>query len=237
MESSATKRPQISVVVPTLDAADGLAAALGALVAAAIDGLVREVIVSDGGSCDATLAIAEDAGARLVFGEAGRGGQLARGAAAARGDWLLFLHADTVLEPGWADAAARFIAAAGDRVAVFTLAFSDDGLAARTVAAGAMIRTRLFSSPYGDQGLLISRAHYEAIGGFADMPLFEDVDIVDRIRRRGGRRALCVLAVRATTSAERYRREGYASRVFRNLWCLTQYRFGVAPEKILAAYR
>ncbi len=231
----------ISVVIPTLNAGRGLAETLLALAPASIDGLVKEVIVSDGGSDDATLAIADDAGARIVSGEKGRGAQLARGAALARGDWLLFLHADTVLEPCWAGQARAFIDAGPDRTpdraAVFSLAFSDPGLGARAAAAGAMFRTRLFRLPYGDQGLLISRAHYDALGGFCDMPLFEDVDIIDRINLRGGRKAITVLPAKAVTSPVRYRRDGYAARVARNFWCLVQYRLGVAPEKILAAYK
>ncbi|MCA8888253.1 MAG: TIGR04283 family arsenosugar biosynthesis glycosyltransferase [Parvularculaceae bacterium] len=237
MERIHEKMPQISVVIPTLNAGRGLAGALAALVPAALDGLVCEAVVSDGGSDDETLAIADDAGARIVSGENGRGAQLARGAAAARGGWLLFLHADTVLEPGWAGQASAFMNADADRAAVFSLAFADEGFGARAVAAGAMLRTRLLRSPYGDQGLLISRRHYDAIGGYCDMPLFEDVDIIDRIVRRGGRSAIAVLPAKAVTSPARYRRDGYAARVARNFWCLAQYRLGVAPEKIVAAYK
>ncbi len=91
----------VSVVIPTLNAAASLPATLAAFAPAAFDGFIRELIVSDGGSTDATLAIAEEAGARVVGGKAGRGLQLARGAAAARGAWLLFLHADTTLGEGW----------------------------------------------------------------------------------------------------------------------------------------
>ncbi|MEZ5897675.1 MAG: TIGR04283 family arsenosugar biosynthesis glycosyltransferase [Parvularculaceae bacterium] len=238
MERINEKMPQISVVIPTLNAGCGLAEALAALVPAALDGLVREVIVADGGSTDETLAITDDAGARLIGGEKGRGAQLARGAAAARGDWLLFLHADTVLEACWASEARAFIDAGHDeRAAVYSLAFDDEGFGARMVAAGAMIRTRLLCSPYGDQGLLISRGHYDAVGGYCDMPLFEDVDIVDRIIRRGGRKAIAVLPAKAVTSPVRYRRDGYAARVARNFWCLALYRLGVAPENIIATYK
>lgn len=235
------KRAPISVVIPTLNAARRLPATLAALAPASISGLVREVVVSDGGSTDETAAIADAAGARIVVGEKGRGGQLARGAAAARGEWRLFLHADTVLGEDWPDEAARLIASGEVRAGVFTLKFDaargSASVAAAAVAAGAMIRTRLFASPYGDQGLLISKRLYESIGGYRAMPLFEDVDIIDRLIRAKGRKSLVVLKSTAATSPERYDRDGYAKRVARNALCLAMYRFGVAPEKIAALYR
>jgi rSAM/selenodomain-associated transferase 2 len=208
---------------------------LAALVPAAIDGLVKEVIVSDGGSSDATLEIAGAAGARLVSGERGRGGQLARGAAIARGRWLLFLHADTRLDHSWADEAGAFIADE-NRAGVFTLKFDAADRLAAIVASGAMLRTRLLAAPYGDQGLLISRFLYDGVGGYSDKPLFEDVDIVDRLVRKFGRRILHVLKTPAVTSAARYRTEGYGARVVRNLVCLLMYRAGVAPARISKFY-
>ncbi len=225
-------RAPISVVIPTLNAGADLAATLGSLAPAAISGLVREVVVADGGSCDDTRAIAEAAGARVIGADAGRGGQLRAGAGAARGDWLLCLHADTVLEAGWTDEAAAFMRAG--RACVFTLAFDAKGFAPRLVSAGAMIRTKMMRAPYGDQGLLISRAHYEAVGGYGDLPLMEDVDMIDRLNRCGG---FEVLKSRATTSARRYEADGYMRRVAKNALCLTLYRLGVAPEKIAERYR
>lgn len=231
------ERAPISVVIPTLNAEGLLGASLAALAPAAIAGLVREVVVSDGGSTDATATIAEAAGARLIVGEKGRGGQLARGAAAARGAWLLFLHADTILEEAWAAEARALIEDGADRAGVFTLKFDRKGVAPSLVAAGAMVRTRIFVSPYGDQGLLISRRLYDEVGGFRDLPLFEDVDFVDRLVRAKGRRALRIFAARATTSADRYAREGYARRVLKNAFCLSLYRLGVAPGEIAGFYR
>ncbi len=226
-----------SVVIPALNAAARLPAALEALAAGSLAGLLREAIVVDGGSRDETAAIADAFGARVLHAPPGRGGQLKTGAAAARGAWLLFLHADTVLEPGWLDEAAAFMRNGEDRAAVFTLAFDARGLAPRMVAAGAMARTRLLKSPYGDQGLLIPRRLYDAIGGFSDMPLFEDVDIIARLIRHGGRGALHVFKARAVTAADRYERDGYAARVLRNLWLRAQYHAGVSPQKLAKRYR
>ncbi len=231
------ERAPISVILPTLNAAALLPATLAALAPAAVIGLVREVLVSDGGSTDATQAVAEAAGARFLAGEKGRGAQLMNGAAAARGRWLLFLHADTVLDASWADEAAALIAGGEGDAGVFTLKFGAPGLAPSIVAAGAMIRTRIFRSPYGDQGLLIARRLYDEIGGYSAMPLFEDVDIVDRLVRAKGSSVIRVLKSAAVTSPARYQRDGYAKRVVTNAFCLAMFRLGFAPEKIAKIYK
>jgi len=237
MPAMMDERAPISVVVPTLNAAEGLPMTLAALAPAALGGLVREVVISDGGSTDDVAEIADAAGARFIVGRRGRGVQLAQGAAEARGRWLLFLHADTQLEPGWENDASALIESGEDNVGVFSLRFDEAGVAPALVAGGAMIRTRVFGTPYGDQGLLVSRKLYDAIGGYRDMPLFEDVDIIDRIKRRMGRKSLVVLTSHAVTSAARYRKSGYGGRVVKNALCMAMYRAGVSPEKIAAFYR
>ncbi|GJL93099.1 TIGR04283 family arsenosugar biosynthesis glycosyltransferase [Hyphococcus sp.] len=227
----------ISIVIPTLNAEARLAQCLDALVTSALDGLVKEVIIVDGGSTDVTLPMADSFGTRILTAPPGRGGQLAAGAKAARGEWLLFLHADTVLEEGWSNEAAEFIEGNLYAAAVFTFAFDATGIAQRLVAWGVMQRTRWVKAPYGDQGLLISKKVYDEIGGFADMPLFEDVDIIRRLIRIKGPHALHILSSKAVTSAERYERDGYARRVLRNFVLLMRYQLGVSPEELAKAYR
>jgi rSAM/selenodomain-associated transferase 2 len=221
----------ISVVIPALNAAPAIGRTLAAVKA---PGLVTERIVVDGGSTDGTPAAARAAGARVIAAERGRGSQLAAGAAVAVGDWLLFLHADTVPEPGWADEARAFTDSAcdGERAAVFTFALDDDGAAAARLAAMVAWRCRALALPYGDQGLLIGRRFYDGLGGFRKLPLYEDVDIVRRI----GRARLTVLESRAVTSAARYRRGGYLVRPARNLACLALYFAGVSPRVIARLY-
>jgi rSAM/selenodomain-associated transferase 2 len=229
----------LSVVVPTLNSARTLPGALAALVPAALDGLVRQVVVADGGSADATLAIAGETGADIVAAPRGRGSQLAAGARAARCDFLLFLHADTVLEPGFerelhafCAGEGRFAGLAPDRAAAFAFAVDEGRGSARLLEWAVAWRCRLFALPYGDQGLVISRRLYERLGGFKPIPLMEDVELVRRI----GRSRLTMLDARAVTSAERYRRGGYLRRSARNALCLALYLLGVPPGRIARLY-
>lgn len=214
----------LSVVIPALNAAATLGPCLAAL------GEAEEIVVVDGGSSDSTAAIAEAAGARLVRSARGRGIQLAAGAAAARGGWLLFLHADTILAPGWRSAAGRHIAGHPDRAACFRFRLDAGEARARLVEAGVALRVRLLGLPYGDQGLLVSRRLYGQAGGYRPLPLMEDVDLVRRIGR------IERLSVGAVTSAERWRRDGWLRRSGRNLLCLALYRLGMSAERVARLY-
>jgi rSAM/selenodomain-associated transferase 2 len=216
-----------------LNAAPALPAAIAQFDAAKTGGLVADIIVSDGGSLDDTVALARTAGANIVTGPPGRGHQLALGAQAAQGDWLLFLHADTHLDLGWEAAVTAFIAAKGDNhAAAFAFALDDDAPAARRLERMVSWRCQRLALPYGDQGLLISRKLYDGLGGFAPIPLMEDVDLVRRI----GRNRLTILDHRAVTSAARYRRDGYLRRSARNLTCLSLFVIGVPPRRIARLY-
>ena len=227
---------EISIIVPTLNAAPHLPRCLAALMEGLSAGLIRELIVTDGGSRDATLAIADEAGAVLVRGPASRGGQLRRGCAEAKGQWLLVVHADTVLDPGWAQKVAAHICEAGGGSAHFRLAFDTAGLRPRWVAGWANLRAALFGLPYGDQGLLVRQSDYARAGGYPDQLLMEDVALV-RALVRGGAGKLTALPAIARTSAEKYARDGWMRRGLRNQWTLARYFAGADPDVLAADYQ
>lgn len=227
----------ISVVIPTLNAEATLGDALTALIPAVVEGIVREVIIVDGGSSDRTLRIADASGATILKTTAGRGTQLAAGAAAARGTWLLFLHADTVLEAGWVREASHLMerVEAGKWPAVaaaFRFVLDDMGLMPRLVEAGVGLRSHMLKLPYGDQGLLMPRSLHDEVGGYRALPLMEDVDLVRRI----GRRRMRILRSGAVTSAVRFQRDGYGLRVLRNLTCLVLYSLGAPMAWVKRIY-
>ncbi len=222
---------QLSVIIPTLNAAPVLPACLGALFEGVSAGLIRELIVSDGGSGDATHAIAREAGAVLITGAPSRGGQLRRAGSLARGRWMLFLHADTVLDPGWSDAVAHHIATE-DRAAAFRLAFAARGVMPGLVAGWANLRTRAFGLPFGDQGLVISRALYDRVGGYPDQPLMEDVALVWALKQPP-----LLLGARAVTDAGHYRQGGWLRRGAGNLWRQARYVAGADPARLARGYR
>ncbi|WP_339931951.1 TIGR04283 family arsenosugar biosynthesis glycosyltransferase [uncultured Brevundimonas sp.] len=226
-----TSRPPLEaldVIIPVLNGGPRLAETLKALPP------VHQVIVVDGGSTDGSEVLAAAHGASILSSAPARGGQLALGAEASTAPWLLFLHADTRLDnAAWAAVAAYVTRPdAGARAAVFRLKLDDPAWQARVLERAVRLRVALLSLPYGDQGLLIHRDLYAAIGGFATLPLMEDVDLV----RRLGRRRLCLLDGTAETSAERWRRRGWIRQTARNLRCLALYFLGVPPTRIATLY-
>jgi len=194
-----------------------------------------QITVCDGGSTDDTAAIAQRAGATVVTaGAAGRGPQLAAGAREGSAPWILFLHADTVLGAGWNAVVRSFTSrkANAGKAGYFHLRFDTSDPRARRVEKLAALRCRLLGLPYGDQGLLISRALYEYLEGFKPLPLMEDVDLVRRI----GAKNLVALDAEAVTSAVRYERDGWLGRPLRNLGCLGLYFLGVSPRALQRLY-
>ena len=218
-------RPSVSVVIPTLDEEQRLPAAIQSVRADA------DVIVVDGGSGDATREVAAREGARVLEAPRGRGRQLDQGARAATGEWLLFLHADTRLGTGWADA----LAALPPEVVggAFRFAVDSPRPAFRVVERAVRLRLRLFALPYGDQGLFVRREVYARIGGVPHLPLMEDVAFVARLRRAG---RLAFPPVRAFTSARRWDRYGVVGTTLRNWSVLALYAAGLSPERLARRY-
>jgi rSAM/selenodomain-associated transferase 2 len=211
----------ISIIIPTLNAAAFLPGTLAAL------GDRNEIIVVDGGSTDGTRELAS--GARVLTAPRGRGSQLAAGIAVAAHPWLLLLHADTRLSPDW-----RATTAHGDPTCAgyFHFVLDSDDPRARRLERLVAWRSRVLGLPYGDQGLLIHQDLLRLVGGMKPIPLMEDVDLV----RRLGRHRLVPLPADAVTSAYKWETQGYLRRSGRNLLCLSLWFAGVPPEKIQRIY-
>ncbi len=178
----------LSVIIPTQDNEVPLAYCLSALVTGAAEGVVREVIVVDGGSSDGTVKVADAAGCTFVRHLGSRGDKMREGARACRrGNWLLFLRPDAVLSVDWHHEVAAFIeklerAGQADRMTgVFSFSVDDFGVKARVRELFVAVRARLLRLPYGEQGLLISRRHYDRLSGHSDLENHEDIDLFRRI--------------------------------------------------------
>jgi len=229
-----TKAPRISVIIPLRTFTPLLSSTLTSLVPAALEGLLTEVIIVSADDSDQIVTFADAFGARLILSRPGRGLQLRKGAASARGDWLFFLHADSQPHSSWVHEVSRLfsVADAQQRAYYFRLHLDDEGFCPRLIEFGARLRNAALALPYGDQGLLIARALYEEVGGYPDWLLMEDVALV----RRLGRRRLRGLKTHLNTSAERYQRHGYLKQSISNLRFLTLYLLGSSPSDLAARY-
>lgn len=221
----------ITVIIATRDDEEDLAHTLAALAPAAMDGIVRDVVVVDAGSRDGTLDVADAAGCAIVRGSGAAA--LMQAAETARGDWLLFLSPRSVLEAGWQAEVLAFMdrtAMAGTArtsAATFRLRRPDLGPGPRLAELFALVRTGLVAAPYGEQGLLLSRHYYRGLQGHRDLPAMADVEIARRI----GRRRLTQLRAHAMVRQHGGRRRG-ALRSLRNAACLTLFVLRLPPGLI-----
>jgi glycosyltransferase involved in cell wall biosynthesis len=167
----------------------------------------------------------------LVVPGTRRGQQMNAGAGRARGEWLLFLHADSRLPDGWLDAIRSASPAALG--GWFRFALDDRAWQARVIERGVALRVRVLRLPYGDQGIFVRAATFRALGGYRDLPFLEDVEFVRRLVRAG---AVLEVPLPLVTSARRWRRDGWFRRSARNLAIVTGYFAGVAPARLLRWY-
>lgn len=216
----------LSVIIAALD--EG--ASIGASIDAAFAAGANEVLVADGGSSDATCAIAAEHGARVLTGESMRARQFNRGAAEAKHDELLFLHADTLLPPG-AAAAVHEALERGAHFGGFRIAFIEDALKLRVTAAMINLRTSITRCPWGDQAQFIRKRDFD---GFRDIAIMEDYEFAIRMKRRG-RTAILPMYVR--TSARRFLQKGVLRTAAINWQTVIRYRLGANPDDLARTYR
>jgi rSAM/selenodomain-associated transferase 2/rSAM/selenodomain-associated transferase 1 len=220
---------RISIIIPTRNEAEQLPMTLAHVQHVA--GV--EVIVVDGGSSDETVAVARACGARVVRIGVGRARQMNAGAALARGEVLLFLHADTRLDEGFDAAVCSVLRESGIAAGAFALRIDGGGRRLRVVERGVQIRSRVLGLPYGDQALFVRADTFREIGGYPEMPIMEDVELVRRLRRRG---RIAMVDVAARTSGRRWQRLGVWQTTFLNQVCLAAYFLGVSPGRIARWY-
>lgn len=221
----------LGVVIPTIDEAGHLPGLLADL---ADVQLPLRIVVSDGGSADDTLDLARAGGAVCVSGPRGRAAQMNAGARALDTPWLLFLHADSRLPPVSRSALVSVLQSRnGPTAAYFPFRLRGRGWFWRLVETGQRVRERLTGLVYGDQGLLVRREVFEAVGGYPELPLMEDVEMVRRLRRSGRIERLPGPLV---TSPRTYRRLGRWKVWLRNGAAIALYLAGVAPERLVRWY-
>lgn len=222
---------RLSVIVPALNEAGSIATAVAS--AAAAPG--AQIVVADGGSTDDTVAAARRLGARVVHSSPGRAAQMNAGAAAASGDVLLFLHADTVLPAGYHEHVCRAMAQPTTVAGAFEVRLDSPSSAAlRLIEWGMNWRSRHAGLPYGDQALFVRAGAFRQVGGFPDLPIMEDVELVRRLRRLG---RIALVSEPVTTSARRWERLGAVRTTLLNQVVIAAFYLGVDPQRIAAWYR
>jgi rSAM/selenodomain-associated transferase 2 len=218
------------VVIPVLDERAALEAALACTARPGV-----ERIAVDGGSGDGSLELARALGAEQgIASGRGRARQLDAGWRAACAEVVLFLHADTRLDPGWDAELRGALADPGVAGGAFRLALEGNAWRCRVWEVGVALRSRLLRLPYGDQALFVRREILARAGGIAATPIFEDLDLVALIRRSG---RLALLRTRAWTSPRRYQRNGWCAQTARNLAALAGWALGLPRERVAAWYR
>jgi rSAM/selenodomain-associated transferase 2/rSAM/selenodomain-associated transferase 1 len=226
-----TDAVRLGVVIPTLNEEDHLPLILDDLARLP---LPHRVLVADGGSRDGSLEAARQGGAWVVEAPRGRARQMNAGAALLETPWLLFLHADSRIPEPTAHALATWLADPPPAEAAhFAFRLDGNGWSWRFLEAGQRIREALSGLAYGDQGLLVSRQRFAAVGGFPDIPLMEDVEMVRRLRRGPG---LDRIPAPLPTSTRRYRSEGWVRAWLRNASLLLLHHLGASPETLASRY-
>jgi len=221
---------QISIIIPALNEAGTIAETLSHLKS----GTHLEVIVADGGSHDDTVRSARGHGARVIEVKAGKALQMNAGAAAAAGDILMFLHADTLLPRDFSDQIVSALNQKGIAAGAFRLKINSSAAGIRIIERMANLRSRLLQLPYGDQALFMKKTLFDEIGGFPDLPIMEDFILVRRLKHKG---KVIIVPSAVTTSPRRWLYLGILRTWLINQLIIVAYYLGASPEQLTRLYR
>lgn len=222
----------ISIIVPALNEAQWIGQTLDSVREPAGEATVEWIVV-DGGSEDETPRIARARGATVVQAARGRASQMNAGARIARGETLLFLHADTRLRRGFAEEVRRTLDLPGVAAGAFSLRIDSGSRWLRWVERVANWRSRTLQLPYGDQGFFLKAARFRSLGGFPELPLMEDLEMARRARRHG---RIAISPLWAVTSARRWERIGVVRATLLNQLFLVAYLLGMPPRRMAEWY-
>ncbi len=221
----------ISVIIPTLNEQDNIRACIECIKG---EGAGTEIIICDGGSTDATIRIVREYDDTILIETGrGRGGQMNMGAKAANGEVLLFLHADTKLERGWSGELLFVLADASVAGGAFAFKIDDPSRRFRLIESWVKLRCSLFNLPYGDQGIFVRRDVFEKTGGYRDIPLMEDVELIGRLKREG---RLVILKKSALTHARRWIEKGLIRTAASNQMLMLMYKLGMDAHTLARIY-
>ncbi|MBD2729395.1 TIGR04283 family arsenosugar biosynthesis glycosyltransferase [Nostoc sp. FACHB-892] len=220
---------RISIIIPTLNEAENIKEAI---VTTQLNTNI-EVIIVDGGSKDDTIEIAQSLGVKVISSSPGRAVQMNAGAVAATGEILLFLHADTRLPIGFDEMVGTALQQPGNVAGAFNLRIDASLLSLRWVELGVNVRSHFYQMPYGDQAIFLTKAVFQQIGGFPELPIMEDFELIRRLKRIG---RIVIIPTPVVTSARRWLQKGVFKTTLLNQIVIIAYLLGVSPERICSWY-
>ncbi|MFN6497997.1 MAG: TIGR04283 family arsenosugar biosynthesis glycosyltransferase [Nostoc sp. DedQUE01] len=221
---------KISIIIPTLNEAANIKEAIATTQAR----INIEFIVVDGGSSDDSVEIAQSLGVKVISSSVGRAVQMNAGAVAASGEILLFLHADTRLPAGFDEMICTALQQPGIVAGAFNLRIDASLLSLRWVELGVKWRSHFCQMPYGDQAIFLTKALFQQIGGFAELPIMEDFELMRRLKAMG---RIAIISTPVVTSARRWLQKGVFKTTLLNQIVIIAYLLGVSPERIRCWYR
>ncbi|MEH2156117.1 TIGR04283 family arsenosugar biosynthesis glycosyltransferase [Nostoc sp.] len=221
---------KISIIIPAINEAGNIKKAIATTQA----NLNIEVIVVDSGSSDDTVAIAQSLNVKVISSSPGRAVQMNAGAVAASGEILLFLHADTRLPTGFDEMIRTALQEPGIVAGAFKLRIDASLLSLRWVEWGVNVRSHFYQMPYGDQAIFLTKEVFQQIGGFPELPIMEDFELMRRLKRIG---RIVIIPTPVVTSARRWLQKGVLKTTLLNQLVIIAYLFGVSPERIRSWYR